>query len=800
MFDNQKNGTQPVRKLQLEGFVDEITEQLKNSSDEYVFFIGAGASVSSGIQAAKTLVNNWLADLYKLEGFDFEPDKGGGAHEAHIQWAQTIFPDLDADNLAGSYSCVIEHMTGERPGAVLEMTSKLVEGKDPGPGYATLVKMMTETDFAHRCNHVFTTNFDDLVADACYLFTTKKPLSINDPALLTYLDQNSSRPIILKLHGDARTTPLHLERELSGELNEKYQEALKNLMRRKGLIFLGYGGHDQTIVNLLQETNPHFPIYWISSSFPDEGLGDWLRKKRAFWVQHRDFDELMLHLHERLDIDHPNWQRFDSLKSKYHKHFGIQAEKTSQSSNPKTKEMAQKAKSDSRAWEEVHDLLEYHDGNPSDSSKAIDAYEQAIQEFPDFAPLLGNYANFLKKQGDMGQAGAYYQKALSADPDHVNNLGNYALFLEQQGDMGQAGLYYQKALSVDPDHATTLGNYAFFLAKQGDMDQAGSYYQKALSVDPDHVNNLGNYALFLVKRGDMDQAEVYYQKALSADPTHAGILGNYALFLEQQGDLDQAEAYYQKALSADPDHVNNLGNYALFLEQQGEMDQAGAYYQKTLSVDPDHATTLGNYALFLVKRGDMDQAEVYFQKALSADPDHATTLGNYALFLVKRGDMDQAEVYFQKALSADPDHVNNLGNYANFLKQQGEMDQAGSYYQKALAVDPTHATTLGNYAEFLLLHGDRQQAIDHARDCLKRLEDQNILLCLHMMLYALLPDHELGQSAPQEINRLLSEGVRQTTWDFDDVLAKAKENGHPDDDTLEKLVKQIKTPVADEAP
>ena len=52
-----------------------------------------------------------------------------------------------------------------------------------------------------RNNLVITTNFDSLVEDALFMYTSSKPLVINHELLADYAgDPNISRPIIAKVH------------------------------------------------------------------------------------------------------------------------------------------------------------------------------------------------------------------------------------------------------------------------------------------------------------------------------------------------------------------------------------------------------------------------------------------------------------------------------------------------------------------------------------------------------------------------------------------------------------------------
>ncbi len=56
-------------------------------------------------------------------------------------------------------------------------------------------------------NVVITTNFDDLVSDALYLFTQARPIVIGHESLADFIRPTRTRPLVVKLHGDARLAP-----------------------------------------------------------------------------------------------------------------------------------------------------------------------------------------------------------------------------------------------------------------------------------------------------------------------------------------------------------------------------------------------------------------------------------------------------------------------------------------------------------------------------------------------------------------------------------------------------------------
>jgi len=129
--------------------------------------------------------------------------------------------------------------------------------------------MMTFEDIGRHCNVVQTVNFDDLIADALYLYTQKKPLVISHESLSGFVKITRTRPLIMKLHGDARLDPKNTEKETQG-LAENVRKVLKNLLHETGLIFIGYGGHDESIAEILTElhqTHYHGGFTGLAATF-----------------------------------------------------------------------------------------------------------------------------------------------------------------------------------------------------------------------------------------------------------------------------------------------------------------------------------------------------------------------------------------------------------------------------------------------------------------------------------------------------------------------------------------------------
>lgn len=286
-------------------FVRRFKRLVENTESRFAFFIGSGCSVSSDIPDASLLVKQWLPRLKELlTGDDEDLEK----------WLMQEYPEYKSDEAAKYYGKIIEELflTSEERQKEIE---RLTERKDPGFGYAVLSQIISNENYGRHCNIVLTSNFDDMVADALYLYTNKKPLVVSHESLVGFVRIRRTRPLVIKLHGDAGLAPKNTEHETK-ELDESVKKVLRNILSEVGIIFMGYGGNDKSIVSILSELHKEalpWGVWWINDKMPDNDMGQWLGDRNAKWVKHRAFDELMLLVLSEFGLKHPEKERFDML-------------------------------------------------------------------------------------------------------------------------------------------------------------------------------------------------------------------------------------------------------------------------------------------------------------------------------------------------------------------------------------------------------------------------------------------------------------------------------------------------------
>lgn len=185
--------------ISIREFAGRFSDSIRVSQQPFTWFLGAGCSRSSGILDAGGLVQKWLRELYELQG------KSAAGFD---RWVSDTFPSFDPAAPSLSYA---ETFARRHPSPVERQREiELICARgEPAYGYATLAQLLSHKDFGRFCSTVLTTNFDDLIADALYLYGERnaRPLVVTHEALARYVRTNSPRPTVVKLHGDAHLDP-----------------------------------------------------------------------------------------------------------------------------------------------------------------------------------------------------------------------------------------------------------------------------------------------------------------------------------------------------------------------------------------------------------------------------------------------------------------------------------------------------------------------------------------------------------------------------------------------------------------
>ncbi len=180
---------------------------------------------------------------------------------------------------------------------------KEVAGKTPNLGYAYLIRLV-DTGFI---NTMFTTNFDDLVTESFFQFSQNRPMMCAHDSAISSVSVTSTRPKVIKLHGDYLFDDIKSTVRETESLEENTRKKFVEFGRNFGLVVVGYSGCDRSIMDVLQyllRSEDHFKhgIYWCirKGEVPSDELIKLLWRDRVYFVEIDGFDELMGQLHNDL--------------------------------------------------------------------------------------------------------------------------------------------------------------------------------------------------------------------------------------------------------------------------------------------------------------------------------------------------------------------------------------------------------------------------------------------------------------------------------------------------------------------
>lgn len=266
---------------------------LKSKSDHhpnYCLFLGAGASVTSHVEPAGSMIKEWRR-IYK--------DIHNEEQLTESSWY----------NKPEEYSVLFETLY-DQPSQRREYIEGCLSEASPSWGYIYLVNLITKNVF----NTIFTTNFDDLINESCYTFSRKlRPLVAAHDSSIKSVRITSDRPKIVKLHGDFLFDSIkNTVRELES-LEENMKNKFSQYASEFGLIVMGYAGNDRSIMDTLRdllnhESNFKHGIYWcvrkgFEISKAPSDLQNLARFSNFYFVEIEGFDQALAEIHNALGFN-----------------------------------------------------------------------------------------------------------------------------------------------------------------------------------------------------------------------------------------------------------------------------------------------------------------------------------------------------------------------------------------------------------------------------------------------------------------------------------------------------------------
>ena len=295
--------------LEIDAFIRSVGV---NHRSPYALFLGAGASMSSGVPSAEACIWQWKKSIFctnnpGLEGQVSELSLTA-VQECIDRWLQVngFFPVDGQDE----YSYFIEKclpIADDRR----RFFEPWIRKARPHVGYRLLC-LLAEAELFRS---IWTTNFDGLVARAAADFDLT-PIEVGfDCKERAFRQPERNELVCISLHGDYRYDKLkNTKKELQTQEDE-LRAALISTLKTHSLIVSGYSGRDTSVMDALRaailQKDVRGKIYWCGfTDEPSREVADLLlaaseKKREAYYIPGAAFDDVMTRLaHHCLNGSH----------------------------------------------------------------------------------------------------------------------------------------------------------------------------------------------------------------------------------------------------------------------------------------------------------------------------------------------------------------------------------------------------------------------------------------------------------------------------------------------------------------
>lgn len=279
--------------------VDDIARFLKTRVEKnpnYCLLLGAGCSVTSGIPSGGELIDQWRREVFYEHS------------DRNTEYSTTEAKKLLKERFSQWYSETNEYSSlfekkYDLPSQRRKFIEELVSEKIPSIGYAYLVNLVKN----NYLNSIFTTNFDDLLNEAFYHYSDRRPMLCAHDSSVNSINLYSSRPKIIKLHGDYLFDDIKGSLRETESLEQNTKNKLVETLKGQGLIAVGYAGYDRSVMDVISyllRLDDHLTngVYWCirHGETISEEVRKLLWRDKVYYVLIDGFDEFFAELNHKL--------------------------------------------------------------------------------------------------------------------------------------------------------------------------------------------------------------------------------------------------------------------------------------------------------------------------------------------------------------------------------------------------------------------------------------------------------------------------------------------------------------------
>lgn len=185
--------------------------------------------------------------------------------------------------------------------------------------------------------------------------------------------------------------------------------------------------------------------------------------------------------------------------------------------------------------------------------KALNEYLLAAAIKPQ-AALFNNIGRIYFQQGKRKEAIQHFQKAIKEDPNFITAHQNLAIAYRANGDLERAAAQWREIIRLQPNNMNARVELADVLIEMKRLDDAIQLCREVATKAPRNaaVHVLLGYIYYT--RNNLGLAEQAYKKATELEPNNADAWNGLGAVYHRLRKFKEAEQCYQKALKIDPNH------------------------------------------------------------------------------------------------------------------------------------------------------------------------------------------------------------------------------------------------------
>jgi len=184
------------------------------------------------------------------------------------------------------------------------------------------------------------------------------------------------------------------------------KEAILGLFNNAKLIFIGYRGDDESILNLLSDSGRINQVYWLNDEPPTNvKLSSWWQRlSTKTWVDEYNFDKIMLAMRDKFILEEPNFQaRATMLERQYKISIGKES-----------RELEEKIEKTDYDYMLLGNSLYFE----QEYDRAIEAYKKAVKINPHSYPSYSGMGISYSWLGNFDEAAKSFTESININPNY----------------------------------------------------------------------------------------------------------------------------------------------------------------------------------------------------------------------------------------------------------------------------------------------------------------------------------------------------------------------------------------------